>query len=337
MNCRAYACLPGTGQEYDRDSSALPVRELQGIEQLLQSVTASQEEESVQSLLKYCLPGGKRLRARLVVTVATCGPHSPEQVQRVGAAIELIHLASLVHDDLLDGASTRRSRLALYRICGPTPAVLAGDYLFAAAFGLLSDAPQGILRKVTRAIQAMCTGEITELLRSDCSEAGYYRRVEKKTAVLIAAACFSGAILAGMDQPLIAILETFGHHLGMAFQIADDLLDLEADPAVTGKDACQDIRQGVVTLPLIHFFSTVPPGSPWQEKLAAGPISREETEVLVAALRETGSLEYARQQAARHVSLALQALEQLPPTQARDTLAHMATDITRADTPPVIN
>lgn len=263
----------------------------------------------------------------MVAVVATYAPHNPEQVKRVGAAIELIHLASLVHDDLLDGASTRRSRPALYRVCGSTPAVLAGDYLFASAFDLLSNAPQDILKKVTRAIRAMCEGEIAELLQSDCSEAGYYRRVEKKTAVLMAAACASGAILAGMDQPRIAILETLGHHMGIAFQIADDLLDLEADPAITGKDAWQDIRRGVVTLPLIHFLSTAPPGPPWLEKLAAGTISHEEAGVLLASLREAGSLEYARQQAARHVSLALQALEQLPPSRARDTLARMAADI----------
>lgn len=309
------------------DNSSLQLEELQGIEQLLRSVTASREE-TVQSLLEYCLPGGKRLRARLVVAVAACAPHSPEHVKRVGAAIELIHLASLVHDDLLDGATTRRSRPALYRVCGPTPAVLAGDYLFATAFDLLSDAPQDILKKVTRAIRAMCEGEISELLQSDCSEAGYYRRVEKKTAMLIAAACASGGILAGMEKPQVALVETFGRQLGIAFQIADDLLDLEADPAVTGKDAWQDIRRGIVTLPLIHFFSTAPPGTPWQEKLTAGALSREETGVLLASLREAGSLEYARQQAARHVSLALQALEQLPPSQARDTLARMAAGIT---------
>ncbi|WP_066666954.1 polyprenyl synthetase family protein [Desulfotomaculum copahuensis] len=294
-----------------------------GLEELLDNATAS-AEPLVQQLIAHSLPGGKRLRPALVAITAGFYPADPAEVTRVAAAVELIHLASLVHDDVLDNAATRRSRPALHRLCGAVPAVLTGDYLFATAFGLLADTKKGILRIITRAIRTMCEGEIQELSVVNFCEEAYFAHIAKKTAALIDVACQSGGILCGMKRTQLVRLSRYGTHLGCAFQVVDDLLDLAGRSELLGKPCLQDLSQGILTLPVLHFLEVSPRAGQWKEKLRRGGLTADQGRELVAQARELGCLEYAGQAAQKQVRLAQEALEGLPAGKARDSLAMVA-------------
>ncbi|MDN5347942.1 MAG: hypothetical protein PWP65_1506 [Clostridia bacterium] len=293
------------------------------VEAYLQEAISAAGPE-MRELLQYCLPGGKRLRPLLVILSSNLGYCRPQQVLPVAAAIELIHLASLTHDDILDGAATRRNRPALHRLFGPLPAVLAGDYLFATAFHILARTKKGIMQAVTQAIRLMCEGEIEQQQMPAGDEETYLRRVQKKTAALIATACQCGGILANLTLNQIRSLEQYGLYLGTAFQMVDDILDLSGDPKVTGKPCLQDLQKGIVTLPVLYFLNTSPQKSFWHEMLARRSLGLEEARELARQVRASGSLEASVRTAQQYANQALLALEALPPCPPREKLAELA-------------
>lgn len=304
-------------------SSAQELPGLAGLEELLDTATAA-AEPPVRRLIAHALPGGKRLRPALVALAAGLYPHDPAEVTRVAAAIELIHLASLIHDDVLDNAATRRSRPSLHHLCGPVPAVLTGDYLFATAFGLLAGTRKSILRVLTGAIRTMCEGEILELTAQNFDEEDYFNHITKKTAALLDAACRCGGMLCGAKGPELAGLSRYGIHLGCAFQLVDDLLDLAGRSEMLGKPCLQDLRRGIPTLPVLHFLKISPRAAYWQEQLRRGGLSVEQGRELVNQARELGCFAYARRAAEKRVEQALAALEGLPAGRARDGLTAVA-------------
>lgn len=199
--------------------------------------------------------GGKRVRPLLVwYSGLMFGPES-EDLKRTAVAVELIHMASLIHDDIIDGAEFRRNRPAVQKEWGNHRAVLGGDYLFAKAFGVLADSglvkPLGIM---VRAIQDMCEGEILQdgdQFNFQVSLERYYDRITKKTAVLLEASCKAGALVSGATELQAALLGLFGLNLGLAFQIIDDILDLCGDERKMGKPKYTDLNKGNLTLPVI--------------------------------------------------------------------------------------
>jgi heptaprenyl diphosphate synthase len=199
--------------------------------------------------------GGKRVRPLLVWHSGLLfGPES-EQLKQTAVAVELIHMASLIHDDIIDGSELRRNRPTAHKKWGNHQAVLGGDYLFAKAFGTLADGglvrPLGIM---VRAIQDMCQGEILQegdQFNSKISLERYYDRITKKTAVLLEASCKAGALVSGATEAQAASLGRFGLNLGLAFQIIDDILDLCGDESKMGKPKYTDLIMGNLTLPII--------------------------------------------------------------------------------------
>ena len=199
--------------------------------------------------------GGKRIRPLLVWHSGLMfGPES-EELKRTAVAVELIHMASLIHDDIIDGAEFRRNRPTVQKQWGSHRAVLGGDYLFAKAFGVLADSglvkPLGIM---VQAIQEMCQGEILQdedQFNSKVSLERYYDRITKKTAVLLEASCKAGALVAGATELQAASFGLFGLNLGLAFQIIDDILDLCGDERKMGKPKYTDLIKGNLTLPII--------------------------------------------------------------------------------------
>jgi heptaprenyl diphosphate synthase/octaprenyl-diphosphate synthase len=270
----AFACLEMPGPEE--------------VAELLRLATATRVSV-LRRALEHALAGGKRLRAILVAAAAGFGSPDPEAVARTAAAMELIHLASLVHDDIIDGSAFRRFRPCLYRVFGRVPAVLTGDFLFASAFNLIIDLPRPILKIVTRTIRSMCEGEIDEISEWSPDAAAYFERVRKKTASLIAASCQCGGILGGLRGAALRHLEKYALHLGTAFQVADDILDFTAGPEFSGKPPLQDLRRGIATLPLIYFLET-PEGNAWKERLAGRALNFEEAEILAGLLVSSGCL-----------------------------------------------
>ncbi|BCV20113.1 polyprenyl synthetase family protein [Moorella sp. Hama-1] len=306
--------------------------------QVLAEAVASPDPR-LQELLDYALDGGKGLRPTLVLLCASFGIYDTLEVGRVAAAVELVHLASLVHDDILDGATLRRSRPPLYRRFGTVPAVLTGDYLFATAFGLLAKSKKAVLYTVTEAIRSMCSGEIGQLedgrraldgetkdtimTASAGAVEAYFTYIGQKTAALISAACRCGAILGRLKPSQQEALARFGWHLGLAYQIIDDYLDLFGSPEKMGKPCRQDLARGLLTLPVLRFLTVTPDTACWQERLVRG-LGAGEIEALVQAARSLGCDTYTAAAAGDQVTRALTALDRLPVKPAQEELALVA-------------
>lgn len=205
--------------------------------------------------------GGKRLRPALVLLCARAGPAGTEAALSAAAAVELLHLASLVHDDVIDRGTLRRGLPTVNSRWGDALAILTGDFLFGKAMVAAAGLPPGVLRQIGEVIGALVGGEVEQQLgRADASDSrasqhrapetdAYLRRSERKTAALTAAACRIGATLGGAREDTVERLAGYGRWLGLAFQVVDDLLDVDGDPAVLGKDVGVDARCGIATLP----------------------------------------------------------------------------------------
>ena len=204
--------------------------------------------------------GGKRIRPILVILSSRlCGCRSDEHLP-YAAIVEFIHTATLLHDDVVDNAETRRGAATANILWGNEPSVLVGDFLFTKSFDLMvAHHNEEILKVMSKATTDLAEGEIMELLKtSDAQtlEEEYYEVIASKTAVLLSAACEIGALLGGVEHEKRIALRDFGFHMGMAFQLTDDLLDYTSTDRTLGKDAGRDLKEGKVTLPLIHALKT---------------------------------------------------------------------------------
>ncbi|HEX2051413.1 MAG TPA: polyprenyl synthetase family protein [Actinomycetota bacterium] len=264
--------------------------------------------------------GGKRLRPALVLMTARAGDARGDVADLSAAAIELVHLATLYHDDVIDETDTRRGVPTVHAKWGTEVAVLAGDYLFARGCALGAEAGGEVPGILARAIGEVCEGQILEtasLGDAHRSIDDYLGIIRRKTAALFRAACELGAAASGVSGEDRAALVSYGEHLGLAFQMVDDLLDLVGDPDVTGKVPGTDLREGVFTLPVLIACER---DASFAQRLAAGHL---ELEPALAALRTTGALDAALDLATSHASAAHTALETLPRAEWRDALDGM--------------
>ncbi len=271
---------------------------------------------------------GKMLRpAVLLLSGRACGNIGPEH-DTLAAVVEMVHLATLVHDDILDDSDMRRSRETVNRRWGTESAVLLGDYLFSHAFALCSSLEsQFASQLIGKTANALCEGELIQVSRRNdfaLTEETYFDIIARKTASLTQTCCTLGARYAGADPAVVANLAQFGRSLGMAFQIADDLLDLTGDEQETGKTAGRDVGKGKITLPIIHFLREQPEGR-CDEMLAILNTGQAETRRRVSELlNESDSIEYAHDIARAHIATAVDSLSELPVTDARGALTAMA-------------
>jgi octaprenyl-diphosphate synthase len=226
---------------------------------------AEQFEPEIRELVRYCLgSGGKRIRGSLVFLSAWREDGEVrDDLVRLAAVLELVHLATLVHDDILDSAATRHSRMTASRKYGPSTAVLLGDAIFAHAVNLSTRFPDTeVCQHVSIATRRVCVGEIAQTLRRgsvDIAMRDYYRIVDLKTAELFAAACFLGARLGGYSQDFVDAASRFGRHIGIGYQIYDDLVDFFGDEKSVGKTLGTDLQSGKLTLPLILLLDDMTP------------------------------------------------------------------------------
>src|SRR5262245_58425862 len=200
--------------------------------------------------------GGKRVRAALALLAAQLGRYSLDSVVHAAAAVELIHAASLVHDDLVDEAEQRRGVTAVHSRWDGNVALMVGDYLFALAAAEMALAPDPrIIDYFARGVMTICEGELSPVMNvtpRDVAIEQYMYKIGCKTAALFEAACKAGMVCGGGSQEQVDALGRFGYDLGLAFQIVDDVLDFTGDPALLGKPAGNDLREGTITLPLIY-------------------------------------------------------------------------------------
>jgi octaprenyl-diphosphate synthase len=221
-------------------------------------------EPEIRAMADYCIDtSGKRIRPALVFLSGWRGPDaiSPDLV-RVAAVVEMVHLATLVHDDIMDSAEVRRNRRTAGRAYGPTAAVLLGDALFAHAVNLSTQFPTAdVCAAVSESMRRVCAGEIVQTLRRrsmDVTAADYQRIIDLKTAELFRVSCFLGARLGGFDPGYVDAVARFGRHLGIAYQIYDDLADYFGEETRIGKTLGTDLASGKLTLPLLALLERLP-------------------------------------------------------------------------------
>jgi heptaprenyl diphosphate synthase len=300
------------------------------LDQLAQQAGDSDLRGALQQLFAS---GGKRLRPALVLLTAHWGVYDQKRAVVAGAAMEMIHAASLIHDDIIDEASMRRGRPTTNSVYGAKVAVLGGDYLFAAAAGAVASLNDvDLMASTARTIMSLCAGEISQSAHAydwTIGEADYFGFLEQKTASLTWLCCRAGAMVAQASEHVVEVLSEIGRNLGMAFQIVDDVLDLTSAPEELGKPTGHDIREGMLTLPVIHLLQG-PAGAAYREQLQQGQAPDEHTiRCLVQAVRANGGIDYAYAVARRYMREVERLVASLGDSDAGKTLVqvmHYAVD-----------
>jgi len=275
------------------------------------------------------LGGGKRLRPLFfLLSCELCGLYD-ERVYRLSTIFEYIHTASLLHDDVLDNANTRRKKPSANHLWGNHAAVLEGDFLYSKSFCVAVEADNvSFLKLITDTTTQMAEGQILELLHTNdwnMSKEVYLDIINAKTAVLISAACAGGGILSFTEEKNVRALQKFGHLMGLAFQMMDDLLDYTADQAVFGKPVGKDIMEGKITLPLIYALQemTAAETRRVQALFEKQEPSEEEYQNIIGLVRRNDVLERVRAEAEKYVDEAALCLDGFPGSPARENLLEL--------------
>ncbi len=306
-------------------------RDLETVEEWLERIT-SVEYQPVSYLLQHTLlRKGKRLRPALVLLAAKFYHYDKENLVKAAAAVELLHTATLVHDDLIDHAGSRRGSPTLNTITSERATVLVGDYLFAqAAITALSSDNLRAMRAFSKALVTICDGELREVLtagRLDDARTNYYERVDAKTAALFSTATEVGAILSEAPDEAVEGLATYGHSLGMAFQIVDDVLDFVGDERTMGKPVGNDLLQGTLTLPAIYLMEMYPSDTSIADLFATEQGSPEREQMVRKVVKlavESPAIDKSYAEARRFADSGVVALQVLPNNQYRQTLIELA-------------
>jgi len=304
--------------------------ELDGVRDLLRASAATGDDEVHASIRRLVASNGKMLRPAFLLLASRFGDPDRARMQRLGAAIELMHMATLVHDDLIDGAELRRGIPTIHASLGSRSAVLAGDTLFASCFSLVADhADAATARTVARLVGLVCEGEIaetTERFLVSRSVRRYLRRTAAKTAILFSLAFLVGARESGSPAPVVGTLRRLGWSLGMAFQVIDDILDFEARGEEVGKPVANDLRQGIFTLPVVLALRAddgeLARSLEGRRYAARSPRrARREIARITGLVRGRGGFVRAREFARRYTERARREIERLPAGEPRDVLA----------------
>ncbi|MDQ2904852.1 MAG: polyprenyl synthetase family protein [Chloroflexota bacterium] len=305
-----------------------------GIQSDLEKVDTTFEERATSGLdilnsasMHALASPGKRLRTALTLLSGKLNAYRLDKLLPLSVAFEMVHLATLIHDDIVDNALTRRGKPTVNALWGDSIAILLGDYYFAKTAGLIADIDDNRIDHLfSDTVATVCEGTILEMMtarRIDLSIKTYYEKISHKTACLIAACCKGGAIVSQGSDEQIALLDEYGMNLGIAFQIIDDVLDYTEDQTTIGKPAGNDLRQGMVTLPLIYALQAQPSnGHRQQIQLLLGGETKAEEEIheVVNWVIAGPGVERAASDAQQYAAKARQALYHFPPSPDRDVL-----------------
>ena len=307
---------------------ALAAADMTRVDALIRTRLAS-DVALIHQIAEYIIgAGGKRLRPMLHVLAARAAGYHGDQSVTLAAVIEFIHTATLLHDDVVDDSALRRGRKTANAVWGNAASVLVGDFLYSRAFQLMVELDRmRVMRILADTTNAIAEGEVLQLLHignPDTDEAAYLRVIERKTAVLFAAATELGGVLAGLPAAQEQALRRYGMELGFAFQIADDLLDFVADSSTLGKNVGDDLAEGKPTLPVIYALQSAAPAQAAALRRAISSGGLESLDAIVAALRDSGAIERTRERARRHAAAAHAALAALPASPWREALAALA-------------
>ena len=315
MNAAISSAAPGSSL---REVQALAAADMAAVDALIRGRLASDVLLINQIAEHIVAAGGKRLRPMLHLLAARAAGYTGRDHLQLAAVIEFIHTATLLHDDVVDESDLRRGRKTANALWGNAASVLVGDFLYSRSFQLMVELERlAVMKILADTTNAIAEGEVLQLLHvhnPDTDEAAYLRVVERKTAVLFAAATRLGAVLGDADPATEQALAEYGMALGYAFQIADDVLDYTADAEALGKNLGDDLAEGKATLPVIHAMRHADAGVRDRLRTAIEQGDVAALPEIVAAIRGCGSLAYSEQRARDYADAALAALAPLPDT-----------------------
>ncbi len=304
--------------------------DLEGIEKALKDNLRPNWELVSQVAHHILFSGGKRLRPLLMVLSARLCGYNGDYDKTFSVIFEYLHAATLLHDDLVDNANLRRGSPAAHTVYGNETAVLVGDFLLARGLSIAADTGEPrIIKIISEITENMSQGEIHQLDRKgrlDLSQAEYLDIIRSKTAVLFQGACRISAILAGASPEKESLLASYGYHLGMAFQMVDDLLDYSFDGNILGKNVGADLREGKLTLPVIKALTeaTLDDRVLMQKIIQNSDFTKKEFIWLADKIAAYGGIQYTRDTASNHIINARQALEAFPSSPTKEILNDIA-------------
>lgn len=302
--------------------------QLQFVEQRIREQAGDEHHPDLRSALEHLLAaGGKRIRPTLGLLVGNMLGAPEEKLITLGASVELLHTATLVHDDLIDGALLRRGMPTLNARWSPAATVLTGDFLFARAAKLAAETDHLPLMKLfADTLATIVNGELTQMFsaRGVIDRENYYSRIYAKTGSLFEMSSLAACMVATEDEEMRASMKSFGYEVGLAFQIVDDILDFTGEQSTVGKPIGSDLLNGLVTLPAIYYAEEHPddadvlslPGGGWKDT--------ERVQRIVDNIRRNAAVERAMDEARQAVNRALHALEDAPAVAERDALENLA-------------
>lgn len=279
----------------------------------------------VEKIAQYIVDsGGKRLRPLLVLLTAKAAAYQGDDHLKLAAVIEFLHTATLLHDDVVDTSDLRRGKATANAQWGNAPSVLVGDFLYSRAFQMMVELKSlPIMDVLSKATVVIAEGEVLQLVNvknPNLTESQYMTVIHNKTAMLFEAAAHTGALLAKAPEPVAQAMKDFGTHLGLAFQLVDDVLDYRGDAAAMGKNVGDDLAEGKVTLPLIHAMlnGDEPTRNLIRKAIRQGGL--DDLSAIVEIVEQSGALDYTMDKARGHAALAKACLNSLPVSPQREAL-----------------
>lgn len=299
-------------------------QEMKIVQEILEQSVRSRQPVITKACGELLNAGGKRLRPLLVVLAGMLGKYNRDKITHIAAAVELIHMATLVHDDIIDDSDLRRGMATVQAKWGKDVAVFVGDYLLCKALLMIPEgsSPEG-LKKLTRAVKMVCEGEINQYHQRYNTKLGivsYLKRIASKTAILFGISCCTGAYESKCGKPLIRTITSLGANIGMAFQITDDLLDFTGKVSLLGKPVQNDFVQGIYTLPVIWALQHPDYGVQLEKYLSPCTIigntaiaaAPHDFEYITDIVVKSGGIEFGRKLAQRYLERGRANLRQLP-------------------------
>jgi len=306
------------------------LEQLLEVERLMRSQADAHHSDLAVALHRLLDAGGKRIRPALALLTGGMLEADPQRLVILAAAIELLHTATLVHDDLIDGSFLRRGNATLNSQWSPAATVLTGDFIFAQAARLAAETDSmPVMHLFANTLATIVNGEITQMFSGHgmVDRQHYEQRIYAKTASLFETAARSAAMLSPVDQPVIDQMRSYGYAIGMAFQIVDDVLDFTGEQATVGKPVASDLRQGLITLPALYYWESFPDDRDMKAILGGNHTGETEMNRLIAGIRESGSIHRAMDTASHFVDNGLETLKGMPDNLERRSLERLASYI----------
>ena len=306
-----------------------PVQDgIREVEQLMRSQASIDHHPDLRAALEHLLiAGGKRVRPTVVFLAGNLFNAPHDKLVTLGAAVEMLHTATLVHDDLIDGSLLRRGIPTLNARWSPAATVLTGDFLFGRAAKLAAETDDlALMKRFAETLTVIVNGELTQMFAAKgiVERKNYYSRIYAKTASLFEMSALAATMMGTEDEMARAAMKTYGYEIGMAFQIMDDVLDFTGEQATVGKPVGSDLLNGLVTLPAIYFAESHPDNAEVKLLADGGWGNTDRMEKLVKSIQTSNAIRHAIDEAVEHVEKALEAIKPFRSSVQYESLAGLA-------------